>query len=137
MVDLSLASLNRSHKDAEHCPWIFIRQRGQEKMTDLRKRLAFLLMFSVTTVATALYDSGKALATESEGYKSISLAQGLFRESDVTSAFQSGQKATGDESALQLLQPTKGLSDVYVQSNTWAPGGSTGWHMHPGHWEHR
>ena len=27
---------------------------------------------------------------------------------------------------------TKGLSDVYVQSNVWTPGGSTGWHTHPG-----
>jgi len=25
------------------------------------------------------------------------------------------------------------LSDIYVQSNVWAPGGSTGWHSHPGH----
>jgi quercetin dioxygenase-like cupin family protein len=98
----------------------------------MRRRLAFLLMFSVTTVATEFYDSGKALATDSEGYKSTSLAQGRFREIDVTSVFQSGQRATGDERALQLLQQTKGLSDVYVQSNTWAPGGSTGWHMHSG-----
>jgi len=98
----------------------------------MRRRLAFLLVFSVTTVGIEHYDSGKALATESEGYKSISLAQGRFRESDVTSAFQSGQRATGNERALQLLQQTKGLSDVYVQSNTWAPGGSTGWHMHHG-----
>ena len=22
---------------------------------------------------------------------------------------------------------------MYVQSNVWAPGGSTGWHTHPGH----
>ena len=30
-------------------------------------------------------------------------------------------------------QKTKGNSDVYVQSNVWQPGGSTGWHTHPGH----
>jgi quercetin dioxygenase-like cupin family protein len=28
---------------------------------------------------------------------------------------------------------THGDSDLYVQSNVWAPGGSTGWHTHPGH----
>jgi quercetin dioxygenase-like cupin family protein len=98
----------------------------------MQKRLACLVMFSVTIVATALYDSGKALATEAEGYKSTSLAQGRFREIDVTSVFQSGQKTASGVEARQLLQQTKGLSDVYVQSNTWAPGGSTGWHMHPG-----
>jgi len=27
---------------------------------------------------------------------------------------------------------TRGDSDVFVQSNVWAPGGSTGWHTHPG-----
>jgi len=31
------------------------------------------------------------------------------------------------------LQGTKGQSDLYVQSNVWEPGGSTGWHSHPGH----
>lgn len=27
---------------------------------------------------------------------------------------------------------TKGLSDLYVVSNLWKPGGTTGWHTHPG-----
>jgi quercetin dioxygenase-like cupin family protein len=98
----------------------------------MQKRLECLVMFSVTIVAAALYDSGKVLATEAEGYKSTSLAQGRFREIDVNSTFQGGQEAAGDKEARQVLQQTKGLSDVYVQSNTWAPGGSTGWHMHPG-----
>ena len=31
------------------------------------------------------------------------------------------------------LQKTRGESDVYVQTNVWQPGGSTGWHSHPGH----
>jgi hypothetical protein len=30
-------------------------------------------------------------------------------------------------------QKTKGDSDLYIQSNTWQPGGTTGWHSHPGH----
>ena len=30
-------------------------------------------------------------------------------------------------------QKTKGSSDLYVQNNVWQPGGSTGWHTHPGH----
>jgi len=32
----------------------------------------------------------------------------------------------------QLRLKTQGLSDLYVQSNSWQPGGSTGWHTHPG-----
>jgi hypothetical protein len=31
------------------------------------------------------------------------------------------------------FQKTKGPSDLFVQSNVWVPGGSTGWHTHPGH----
>ena len=57
------------------------------------------MMFSVTIVATALYVSGKALATEAEGYKSTSLALGRFREIDVTRTFQGAQKAAGDKEA--------------------------------------
>jgi quercetin dioxygenase-like cupin family protein len=98
----------------------------------MQKSLACLVLFSATIVTIAFYDSRMAMATEAEGYKSTSLALGRFREIDFTSAFQIGQKAAGDEQAGQLLQQTKGLSDVYVQSNTWAPGGSTGWHTHPG-----
>jgi hypothetical protein len=50
-------------------------------------------------------------------------------------------KATFDELDLknqtipafwQSRLKTKGLSDVYVVSNLWKPGGTTGWHTHPG-----
>jgi hypothetical protein len=30
-------------------------------------------------------------------------------------------------------QKTVGDSDLYIQNNTWQPGGTTGWHSHPGH----
>jgi len=32
----------------------------------------------------------------------------------------------------QVGLKTKGLTDLYVQSNLWKPGGTTGWHTHPG-----
>lgn len=32
----------------------------------------------------------------------------------------------------QAMLKTKSDSDLYVQSNTWTPGASTGWHTHPG-----
>jgi quercetin dioxygenase-like cupin family protein len=31
------------------------------------------------------------------------------------------------------FQKTQGPSDLYLQSNTWQPSGSTSWHRHPGH----
>jgi hypothetical protein len=59
------------------------------------KSLVCLVLLSVTIAATALYDSGKALATEAEGYESTSLAVGHFREIEVTSTLPRGQKAAG------------------------------------------
>ena len=47
--------------------------------------------------------------------------------------FRLALKPEGNEQLWLSRQKTKGLSDVYVQSNVWAPGGSTGWHTHPGH----
>ena len=43
------------------------------------------------------------------------------------------QTVPGPATPWLSFQKTKGLSDVYVQSNVWQPGGSTGWHTHPGH----
>jgi quercetin dioxygenase-like cupin family protein len=103
------------------------------KGADMPKSLVCLVLLSVTIAATALYDSGTALATEAEGYQTTSLALGHFREIEVTSTFRRGGKTAGDEQAWQSQQQAKGSSDVYVQSNVWAPGGSTGWHSHPGH----
>ena len=99
----------------------------------MRRRLTCLVLFSATIVATALYHPGSALATTPKGYKSILLAVGRFGEIDVFSSFPHGLKAEGNEQLWQSLQKTKGSSDIYVQSNVWAPGGSTGWHSHPGH----
>ncbi len=99
----------------------------------MRKRLTCLALFTATMTGTALYHPGSALATNSEAYKSTPLARGRIGEIDVFYSLPQGLKAEGNEQLWRSLQQTKGLSDVYVQSNVWAPGGSTGWHTHPGH----
>jgi uncharacterized cupin superfamily protein len=99
----------------------------------VRRRLTCLVLFSAISTATALYHPRNALATAAEGYESTLLAVGRFDEMDVFDSFPHGLK---EEENQQLRPPrgeAKGLSDVYVQSNVWAPGGSTGWHSHPGH----
>jgi hypothetical protein len=100
---------------------------------DMRGRRAWLLLFGVTIAAAALYHPGSALATPAEGYQTTSLAVGRFGEIDVSSFFPHGTKGDANKQLWSSLQQTKGSSDVYVQSNVWAPGGSTGWHSHPGH----
>jgi quercetin dioxygenase-like cupin family protein len=99
----------------------------------MRRGLAYLLFFSATIAAATLLHHKTTLATTSEGYTSTVLALGRFDEKDVVSSFLPTPKADGGDRLWMSLQETAGLSDVYVQSNVWAPGGSTGWHTHPGH----
>ncbi len=99
----------------------------------MHRRLTWLLLLGAAIAAPALYHPGIALATPAEGYKSAVVAVGRFSEIDVSNFFPPGMKLEGNEQFWRSLQETKGPSDVYVQSNVWAPGGSTGWHSHPGH----
>jgi quercetin dioxygenase-like cupin family protein len=99
----------------------------------MRGRLMCLVVFSATIAAVALYLPRCVLATTAEGYKSTLLAVGRFGEIDVSNSIPHGLKTEDTVQLWLSLQKTNGLSNVYVQSNVWAPGGSTGWHSHPGH----
>jgi quercetin dioxygenase-like cupin family protein len=99
----------------------------------MRRRLTCVVLLIAIIADIVLLHPRSALATTPEGYKSTLLAVGRFREMNVFSSFPHLPRAEGSEQLWQSLQETKGLSDVYVQSNVWAPGGSTGWHSHPGH----
>jgi quercetin dioxygenase-like cupin family protein len=111
-------------------PALFRRQRQEE--IAMRRGLTYLLFFSATIAAPTLLHN-KTVATASEGYKSTVLALGRFDKKDVVSSYLPNLKGDGSDRLWMSLQETSGLSDVYVQSNVWAPGGSTGWHTHPGH----
>ncbi len=65
------------------------------------------------------------LATPASGFSGKTLAMATFDELDIN-------LHTIPADIWQARLKTKGLSDLYVQSNTWQPGGSTGWHTHPG-----
>lgn len=95
------------------------------------RRLTWLVLFSTILATTAFYHPGSALATAAGGYKTSLLAVGRFGAVDVLHSFPRDLKAEANGELPR--QETEGLSDVYVQSNVWVPGGSTGWHSHPGH----
>jgi quercetin dioxygenase-like cupin family protein len=61
--------------------------------------------------------------------------RGTFEEFDVVNQWVFSASEAPDAPTRQwlALQKTNGPSDVYVQNNTWQPGGTTGWHTHPGH----
>ena len=93
----------------------------------MRRKLTWLVLFSTAIVVTTLY-VGKAMATPASGFVGTTLAVGRFGEIEVFN-----QLIPSQGNVWLSMQKTKGLSDVYVQSNVWQPGGSTGWHTHPGH----
>jgi hypothetical protein len=101
-----------------------------------RKLMGSTLCF-IAIAVMALYYAKSARATPASGFRGTTLVKGTF------AGFQVFNHLTQDQ--LQQLAPgfpgdtwlsfqkAEGPSDLYVQSNTWQPGGSTGWHRHPGH----
>ncbi len=100
----------------------------------MRRKLTWVVLLSAAIVVTALY-VGNALATPASGFVGTTLAVGRFGEMDVLNHFipPDGRQEGHKSNTWLSWQKTKGLSDLYVQSNVWAPGGNTGWHTHPGH----
>lgn len=91
----------------------------------MRKSLKLMVMgmpvLGMVLVTTSI-NGGPVLATPVVGVASTPIAQGRFEE------FRSTVK-TGD---WKMTVGTKGVSDVYVLENRLAPGGTFGWHSHPG-----
>ena len=92
----------------------------------MRRKFTCLILFIAATLVAMLYDSRTVLATPAEGFVGTTIAVGRFGEIDV-------KNHAIPASIWQSRQKTQGSSDVFVQSNVWQPGGSTGWHTHPGH----
>lgn len=99
----------------------------------MRARLAFPILLSAMIVVVVHDRPGSALATADEGYGTTLLAVGRLDEFDVSHSLLRGLKPEKNEPFGLSPGGTNGASDVYVQSNVWVPGGSTGWHSHPGH----
>ena len=94
-----------------------------------RRKLTWAVLFGAVIVVTTLY-AGRVLATPASGFIGTTLALGRFGEMDVFNQFV---PPPNGRNIWLSWQKTKGLSDLYVQSNIWQPGGTTGWHSHPGH----
>jgi hypothetical protein len=66
-----------------------------------------------------------ARATDARGFSGTTLASGRIDEIDL-------KAHTLPADFWQLRLKTQGQSDLFVQSNVWQPGGTSGWHSHPG-----
>ena len=78
----------------------------------------------LVALSLSLY-AGNVLATDPSGFVGVTVAKGTF--GDIHSHVKSKTPQRWDE-----MIRTHGASDLYIQQNTWQPGGSTGWHTHPG-----
>jgi hypothetical protein len=101
----------------------------------MRKKLTWMVLFSAAIVVTALYQAKRVHATPAAGFVGTTLALGRFGDIEVFNHAIPTDPTPGKHrhDIWLSLQKTKGLSDLYVQNNVWQPGGSTGWHTHPGH----
>ena len=89
----------------------------------MQKRVLWLTAAVVVSVSG---HAGNVSATPASGFVGTTLAQGRFEEFDA-------RNSALPDLHWQAKVKTQGQSDLYVQSNVWAAGGTTGWHTHPGH----
>jgi quercetin dioxygenase-like cupin family protein len=94
----------------------------------MKRRLTWLLLCSAVIAFTVLYHAKKAQATAPAGFTSTTLALGKLGAVDILNYFVPTKGVPWFS-----FEKTQGFSDLYVVSNDWQPGGSTGWHSHPGH----
>jgi quercetin dioxygenase-like cupin family protein len=104
------------------------------KEDEMRRKLLGGLVLG-TVIAGATFYTGKVQATPASGFVGTTIAVGRFGDIDASNHMvlpnPSGHWRHKD--FWLSFQKTKGPSDLYVQNNTWQPGGTTGWHTHPGH----
>jgi quercetin dioxygenase-like cupin family protein len=96
-----------------------------------------LVFFSAAIVFAALtaMNTGNAWATPAVGFTATTILRGPFARIDILGKPIIPDSTENDQRAKAWLslQKTTEPSELYVQSNVWQPGGSTGWHTHPGH----
>lgn len=95
-----------------------------------KQRLTWLVLMSAVMAVAVLHYAGHAWATPPSGYTSTTLYKGTFGPIDVYNQYP--PQNTGQD-FWTSAQKTTAASDLYIQQNVWTPGGTTGWHTHPGH----
>jgi len=111
----------------------------ETKEVAMRQRFTWLVLFSAAIAVTVLSYSAHVWATTASGFKATTIATGtfdgfeVFNHSILPNPAGDGDNDRDDKTLWLSMQKTKGSSDLYVQSNVWSVGGTTGWHTHPGH----
>jgi quercetin dioxygenase-like cupin family protein len=99
-------------------------------LTHFKRIRIVTLLVAPALVALATFTPAPAHATPGCGFTGTNLLAPV-----PAGYFPSGSLNLGCESEIlkwELEMKVKGDSDLFVTLNTWAPGGRTGWHTHPG-----
>ena len=100
----------------------------------MRRTMTSVMMLAATLVV--MTGPGTRLhATAMSGFTGVTVVKGTFGDIDVFNHIAPPDfwKLLHRSDVWLSWQKTKGDSDLYIQNNTWQPGGTTGWHSHPGH----
>jgi len=89
-----------------------------------------LLLIAAALVIIASLTAAPALATPQSGVTSVTIAKGTFAAIEIFKRTDINSSVATD--FWQAVIDTKGASDLYVVQNTVIPGGTFGWHSHPG-----
>ena len=95
-------------------------------------RFKLTVYFALFTTLGVIGYMATAHATPAAGFVGTTFAAGRFGDIEASN-IQVAAPLMPVVAPWMSVQQTKGLSDVYVQTNVWQPGGTTGWHTHPGH----
>src|ERR1700728_1672979 len=101
------------------------------KWTRLVSNSAVIAFTALCSVA----NTGQVWATPAAGFTATTIMRGRFDEIDVRNKPLVSDSSEVDRRAKAwlALEKAPGTSHLYIQNNVWQPGGSTGWHTHPGH----
>ena len=102
----------------------------------MRKRFTCVGLFALAALPVALYFSTAVGATPpNDKFSGSTIAKGRLGPVDVFNHVNPPSTPADQQGREQWIsmQKLKRSSDLYIQSNVWQPGGTTGWHTHPGH----
>jgi hypothetical protein len=101
----------------------------------MQRKLTWATLLGAAIVIAAAYPRPVLATPASGGFTSSTLARGRFGDINVFNHLIPPDfwKSRHNGDVWLSFQKTKGQSDVYVQSNVFPAGASSGWHTHPGH----
>jgi quercetin dioxygenase-like cupin family protein len=101
----------------------------------MQRKLTWVMLLGAAILLTAPYARPVLATPATGGFVGTTLAVGRFDEINAFNHLIPPDfwKSRHNSDVWLSWQKTKGASDVYVQSNVFPSGASSGWHTHPGH----